>query len=198
MTGSGPNPANASDFNAALLPSGIVNFAAGETSQTITVQVNGDSLVENDEGFTVTLASPSGATIATAAASGTIRNDDVELNQPPTAVALNNVIATLAENTSTSSRIKLADIAISDDALGSNTTILLGPDAAAFEVDGTELYLKAGINLDYETKTAYAVTVSVSDSTLSGSTAVTTVYNLAISDVNEAPAPVGLANGIRA
>ncbi|MFN9692343.1 MAG: Calx-beta domain-containing protein [Synechococcaceae cyanobacterium] len=193
VTGSGSNPATAADFHGALLPSGMVNFAAGETSQTITVQVNGDTVVENDEGFTVTLGSPSGATIAMAAASGTIRNDDVELNKPPTAVALTNVTNSLAENTSTSSRIKLAEIAISDDALGSNSISLLGADAAAFEVDGSALYLKAGTSLDYETKTTYAVTVSVSDTTLSGSTPVSTGYSLAISDVNEAPTALVLS-----
>jgi hypothetical protein len=76
VTGSGSNSADAEDFGAAAFPSGTVNFAAGDTSQTITLQVSGDSVVESDEGFTVTMSSPSGATIATAAASGTIRNDD--------------------------------------------------------------------------------------------------------------------------
>ena len=78
-------------------------------------------------------------------------NQVVLVNQPPTAVALTNTIASLPENTNTNNRIKLADIAISDDALGSNTIALSGADAAAFEVDGTVLYLKAGTSLDYET-----------------------------------------------
>jgi hypothetical protein len=193
VTGSGSNPADAADFGAAALPSGTVNFAAGESSKTITVQVSGDTSVELDESFTVTLSSPSGATIVSGAASGTIRNDDVELNQPPTAVALTNVTASLAENTNTSSRIKMADIAISDDALGTNTISLLGADAAAFEVDGTALYLKAGTSLNYETKTAYAVTVSVVDSTIGGSSPVTTAYSLAVTDVNEAPTALALS-----
>ncbi|MBD2551640.1 cadherin repeat domain-containing protein, partial [Microcystis elabens FACHB-917] len=115
-------------------------------------------------------------------------------NQPPTAVELTNVTATLAENTSTVSRIQVADIAISDDALGTNTISLLGADAAAFEVEGTVLYLKAGTSLDYETKAAYAVTVSVSDATLSGSSPVSTGYSLAVTDVNEAPTAVALTN----
>ena len=193
VTGSGSNPADAADFGAAALPSGTVTFAAGESSQTITVNVSGDTSVELDEVFIVTLASPSGATIVSGAASGTIRNDDVELNQPPTAVALTNVTASLAENTNTSSRIKMADIAISDDALGTNTISLLGADAAAFEVDGTALYLKAGTSLNYETKTAYAVTVSVVDSTIGGSSPVTTAYSLAVTDVNEAPTALALS-----
>ena len=77
VTGSGANPAAGSDFVGAVLPSGTVSFAAGETSKTITVNVAGDTVVEPDEGFTVTLSNPAASTtIGTASASGTIRNDD--------------------------------------------------------------------------------------------------------------------------
>lgn len=65
------------DFGGAL-PSGTVSFAAGETSKLLTVQVSGDQDVEFDEDFTVTLSNPTGgATISTAAATGTIQTDDV-------------------------------------------------------------------------------------------------------------------------
>ena len=78
VTGSGANPAAGSDFAGSVLPSGTVSFAAGETSKTITVNVAGDTVVEPDEGFTVTLSNPAASTtIGTATASGTIRNDDV-------------------------------------------------------------------------------------------------------------------------
>jgi hypothetical protein len=60
-------------------------------------------------------------------------------------------------------------------------------------VEGTVLYLQAGTSLDYETKAAYAVTVSVSDPALSGSSPVSTGYSLAISDVNEAPTALALS-----
>ena len=49
---------------------------AGAATATITVNVAGDTVVELDESFTVTLSSPTGATITTAAASSTILNDD--------------------------------------------------------------------------------------------------------------------------
>ena len=77
VTGSGANPAAGSDFAGSVLPSGTVSFAAGETSKTITVNVAGDTVVEPDEGFTVTLSNPAASTtIGTATASGTIRNDE--------------------------------------------------------------------------------------------------------------------------
>jgi Ca2+-binding RTX toxin-like protein len=53
-----------------------VSFAATESSKVVTINVNGDTTVEPDEGFTVTLSNPVGATITTATALGTILNDD--------------------------------------------------------------------------------------------------------------------------
>jgi len=80
VAGSGTNPADASDFKNNELPGGVVSFAAGETSKTITVGINGDTTVESNEGFTVTLTDPTnGAVLGTASASGTIQNDDVTL-----------------------------------------------------------------------------------------------------------------------
>ena len=77
VTGSGSNPASASDFSGSVLPSGSVSFAAGETSKTITVLVAGDTSVESDEGFTVTLSNAGVNTVINSAtASGLIANDD--------------------------------------------------------------------------------------------------------------------------
>lgn len=58
--------------------SGTLTFAAGETSQSITVDIIDDSDVEPDETFTVTLANASGAAIADDTGIGTILNDDTE------------------------------------------------------------------------------------------------------------------------
>lgn len=76
VTGSGTHPADTADFGGSL-PSGSVNFAAGETNQSITLHVTGDTAFESDEGFTVSLANATGATVTTASATGTILNDDV-------------------------------------------------------------------------------------------------------------------------
>ena len=55
----------------------------------------------------------------------------------------------------TTTRTKVADIAVTDDALGTNTTTLSGADAASFEVVGNALYLKAGVALQYSSKSQY-------------------------------------------
>jgi len=65
------------DFVGGVLPTGLVEFAAGQTTATITIGIAGDLLVEGDEAFTVTLGGASaGAAIGTATATATIRNDD--------------------------------------------------------------------------------------------------------------------------
>ncbi|MDH6062859.1 glycosyl hydrolase family 18 protein, partial [Umezakia ovalisporum] len=80
VTGTGDNPANAGDFGGTI-PTGTVTFASGVTSQVITVNVSGDTVVEPEETFSVSLSNPSNATITTATATGTIRNDDTPLVQ---------------------------------------------------------------------------------------------------------------------
>jgi ECF sigma factor len=81
---------------------------------------------------------------------------------------LNNQQNTIAEDTSTAVRIRVADVVITDDGLGTNNLTVTGPDAVFFEVDGIGLYNKAGTILDYETQTSYSVTVEVDDTTVGG------------------------------
>lgn len=61
---------------------GTVTFAPGVTTQTVHVDIIGDSVEESDETFTVTLSSPSGATISRATATGTIVDDDMTMPDP--------------------------------------------------------------------------------------------------------------------
>jgi large repetitive protein len=55
---------------------GSRTIAAGATSTTIAVTVNGDSVSEGNETFTVTLSNPANATIADGSGQGTITDDD--------------------------------------------------------------------------------------------------------------------------
>lgn len=114
-------------------------------------------------------------------------------NQAPTGITLANAVTSLAESTSTATRTKLADIVVADDGRGTNAITLGGPDVAAFEVVGTALYLKAGVPLNFEAKTTYAVTVSAGDSSVAGSVPVTATFTLAITDTNEAPTDLTLS-----
>ena len=115
-----------------------------------------------------------------------------DVNDPPT-VALTNVVATLSENANTSSAIKIADIVITDDAVGTNNLTLAGVDAASFEIVGTELRLRAGTSLDYETKVNFDVTVRVDDPAVGGTPDDTVAHTLVITDANDV-ATVTLTN----
>jgi len=70
-----------------LANSGTLTLATGQTTGTITVVVNGDTLNEADETFFVNLSNAANATISDAQGVVTIRNDDA--NVPPT-VSLTN------------------------------------------------------------------------------------------------------------
>ena len=56
--------------------SSTLTFNPGETSKTVTVVVNGDTLVEPDETFFVNLSNPTNATLADSQGQGTITDDD--------------------------------------------------------------------------------------------------------------------------
>ncbi|WP_274389768.1 Ig-like domain-containing protein [Azospirillum doebereinerae] len=82
--GAGASAAGAADFVGDALPSGVVTFAAGQSTATIAVPVRADTGVETDEGFTVTLSAPStGWTIAVGSANGLIVNDDAAGGNTP-------------------------------------------------------------------------------------------------------------------
>ena len=89
-TGGGTgSPTN--DYRAA---SGVLSFAAGETSKQIAVQVDGDTFVESDNTFFVNLSGAAGATIADAQGAGVIVNDDPSAPAPPPTLG---VVATDAD-----------------------------------------------------------------------------------------------------
>jgi len=88
VSGSGANPATPADFPGGAVPGGTVSFAPGETSQTITVPVQGSPKARPNEGFTVTLSgTPAGAAITQASADGLIRTDDADTNATAFATA---------------------------------------------------------------------------------------------------------------
>jgi hypothetical protein len=110
---------------------------------------------------------------------------DNGVNDPP-ALALQNTVTTLAEDVNTASRLKVADVVVTDDGLGTNELSLSGAHAALFELVGASLYLKAGTALDYETNPALDVTVAVDDATLGATPDDSKRLTVNVTDVNEA------------
>jgi len=115
------------------------------------------------------------------------------LNQPPTAVTLANVVASLPENTPTTSPIRLADIVVVDDGLGDVVLALSGPDADVFGIVDGMLFLRAGTVLDFEARPFYDVTITAADPGIPGQTT-STDYRLSIANLNETPSRITLSN----
>ena len=100
VASSGPNPASPADFVPAAFQSGVVEFMPGDVTRTITIPVRGESAIEADETFLLTLNnSTSNLTIAASSAIGTIKNDDHPRPGPTISIAA--VSLTRAEGTGT-------------------------------------------------------------------------------------------------
>ncbi|HQV03003.1 Calx-beta domain-containing protein [Novosphingobium sp.] len=100
---------DAADFTGLL--TGTVNFAAGELTQTITVQVTGDTTVEPNETFSVVLSNPgANTTITDNTGAGSITNDDV----PPQANVFFNEFHYDNSSTDVGERIEVAGLAGTD------------------------------------------------------------------------------------
>jgi Calx-beta domain len=80
------------DYNNAAIP---VNFATGETTRTVTVPIVNDTLVEGSETVSLTLGSPTNATIGTQnAATLNITDNDVAASKP--VVSVNSLLDPIA------------------------------------------------------------------------------------------------------
>src|SRR5262249_51857966 len=71
---------------------GSITFAPGSTTQTITVLVNGDTKVEGNENFFVTLSNPTAAALSKGRGTCTINNDDQNVILP--ALSINDITVT--------------------------------------------------------------------------------------------------------
>ena len=88
-----------------------------------------------------------------------------EITSVPVApsISVNSLVITLSESTDTAAMVKVAEIVVSDPDGGTNNLGLSGPDAVLFTIIGSELFLKSGIQLDFETNSSLEVTVEVDD-----------------------------------
>ena len=116
-----------SDFNA--ISSTTLTFTPGQTSKTVSATINDDSLDEIDEGFTITLSSPSNATLGTATGSVTITDND-----PAPTISINDV-STSNENAASTNLVASLSAAsgkaITVDFATSNGTATAGSDYTA-------------------------------------------------------------------
>ena len=171
-----PGTATADEDYVSFSP-GRLAFAPGETSQSITVTVNGDNVDEPDETVMIELSDPdnlllSGGT-STATATGTIIDDDappsVTLSLNPTSISENGgvstVTATLSHASSAPTTVNLtttpgAGATTSDYTLSTNSITI-----AAGTTTGTATITAVNNTLDAPNKT---VTVSATATNTQG------------------------------
>ncbi len=107
-------------------------------------------------------------------------------NTPASSLTLSPNSFSLPESAATASGVALSSIAIIDDGLGTNVLSLSGPDASYFEIVSNQLRLKAGVTLDFETKSIYSVRVNVDDTTVGGTPDAFADFTLNITDIADA------------
>ncbi len=108
-------------------------------------------------------------------------------NDAPRLALTNLPNAAIPENQSFANRFKVADILVTDDSVGTNALSLAGPDARLFEIDGTQLFIKAGTILDFESLPILQVHVLADDSSLGDGPEATAILMFGVGNVNEAP-----------
>ena len=113
----------------------------------------------------------------------TINVTDVQENRAPTFSDGTSATRSIAENTGTGQNIGSA-VGATDADNDKLTYTLGGTDEASFSIVGSSGQLRTKSALNYETKSEYSVTVSVSDGN-GGSDSITVTIN--VTDVNEAP-----------
>jgi hypothetical protein len=118
-------------------------------------------------------------------------------NQAPTALIFQNVVTELAENVDVTPEFKVADLLIEDDGLGTNNLSLTGRDRELFLIRNSALFY-VGFAHNFEAQNSYEVTVSVDDPTVGVTPDLTQTLTLNITDVNEAPTALILANSTKA
>jgi autotransporter-associated beta strand protein len=176
---------------------GRIIFEANSNTAILSLTPVSDNISESNETIDLTLlgagyGNPDYVIGTPSTVTGTIIEPVVTVtNLPSTAIVFNGSVSNnqflIAENTNTINSIKLADIAITDDQLGTNSLSISGADVSSFELIGTSLFLRAGVLLDFETRTNYDVTVSVDDVTVGSTPDATNDFKLIVTDVNELP-----------
>src|SRR5207249_4940576 len=136
--------------------SGSLTFAAGVTTQTITVQVKGDTLDEANETFFVNLSNASGATIFDGQGVGTITDDDL----PPT-------VAFTASTSSGSESVTPANLAVAlSGASGQTVTVNYSVTSGSATGGGVDYTLANGTLSFAPGETTKTIAIAVVDDSL--------------------------------
>src|SRR6266511_3521517 len=135
---------------------GTLTFPAGQTARQVTVLVNGDTIDEAEETFSVNLSNPVNATIVDGQVIGTITDDD-----PEPSLAVNDVTVTEGSGGAVDASFTVVLLP------ASGRTVSVGYATADGTATAPADYLAAGGNLVFSPgQTARTITVQVNGDTL--------------------------------
>ncbi len=182
---------------------GSRTIAAGATSATIAITVNGDVVDEADETFTLALSNPANATIADGSATGTITDDDT----PPT-LSVNDVSVTEGNAGTTTATFTVSLSAASgktvtvswstaDDEAAQPVDYTAGSGTLTFVPGDTSETIGVGVNGDLVAELDEILDITLtapSNATLADATGVGTIVDdelLPVVDIDEPTALEG-------
>ena len=174
----GAGQATADDYTPALTGSQVI--PAGAAFVDVTITPVDDATVEGAETLTLTLSDTGSYDVGPDASATVTIQDNDSANLAPTAVSLLNTVPSISEAADVSNHVRLADISVTDDGLGTNNLSLSGTDAASFEIVGVSLYLKAGTSLSHTAKPTLSVTVAVDDPSVGATPDATVGFTLTV------------------
>lgn len=181
----GAGQATADDYTPTL--SGTVSIPAGQASLDVTIVPVDDVTPEGTETLTLTLFDTGSYDVGAADSATVSLLDDDAANQAPTAVSLINTVSSISEAADVTSAVRVADVSVTDDGMGTNVLSLSGTDAAAFQITGGSLFLVAGTALDHASKPTLAVTVAVDDASVGGTPDATVGFTLTVTQAATPP-----------
>jgi len=174
----GAGQATSADYTPMLTGSQVI--PAGAASADVTITPIDDALAEGTETLTLTLSDTGSYDVGpNPSATITIQDND-SANQAPTAVTLSNTVPAISEAADVSSHVRVADVSVIDDGLGTNNLSVSGTDAASFEIVGASLFLKAGTVLSHATKPTLSVTVAVDDPSVGATPDAAVAFTLSV------------------
>ena len=159
----------------------VDSFSIVNTSGQLRTSVALDH--ETKASYSVTVTATDGDNLSDTT---TVTISVTNVNEAPSFTEGSTATRAIAENTASDTDIGAAFTATDVDANTTLTYTLGGADAASFSINGTNGQLKTSAALDYEAKSSYSVSITVSDSELTDTIDVT----INVTDVNENRAPV--------
>lgn len=147
------------------------------------ILAEGESLdfeTQKDIDFIITATDSGGLSIQR-----TITLSILDINEQPDSLKIKIDRFEINENQNVASRLKIADLVIADDALGTIEYRIDGRDAAFFQIFGDRLYLKRGVTPDFSERSSLDITIIAFDPDLTEVPDLSLDFSLGILETNE-------------